>query len=157
VVLGLAILAGRNGGGSSSGSSLGFAPPVSPAEAAITSVTGMIAEFDPALAHGDFGAACRLLDPWVGVAAGGTAPSDAGIEGSCEERLAGFVRRVGPGLVDALEHASLSDFQLGGSERRGFDAAAQIHVADSIVTQVHWSPIVGVAKVAPHAKVLITC
>jgi hypothetical protein len=155
LVLGLATLAaGRNGGGNS----LGFALPVSPAEAAIqASVVGAISDFDHALARGDFGAACGMLDPWMGMTTVRTATSDAGIEGSCEDRLAGFVRRVGPGLVDALQYASLSNFQLGGSQTRGFDAAALIHVPDSIVAKVHWWPIVGVTKSGPQARVLITC
>src|SRR5262249_2608938 len=145
----------RNGGGSSS---LGFAPPMSPAEAAIqASVTGVISEYDGALARGDFATACSLVDPWMGMTTVRTATSDVGIEGSCEKRLAGFVHRVGPGLVQALEHSSLSDFQLAGSESRGFDAARQIHGPDSIVAQVHWWPIVGVAKAGPHARVRITC
>jgi len=155
-VLGLAMLAADRNGGSSS--SLGFGSPVSPAEAAIqASVTGVISEYDGALARGDFAAACGLVDPWMGMTTVRTATSEVGIGGSCEERLAGFVRRVGPGLVHALEHSSFSDFQLGGSESLGFDAAALIHVPDEIVAQVHWWPAVGVAKAGPHARILITC
>jgi hypothetical protein len=155
-ILGLAILAGRNGGGGSS--SLGFAPAVTPAEAAIqTSVTGVIADYNGALARGDYAAACGMVDPWMGMTTIRTATSAVGIEGSCEERLAGFARRVGPGLIAALDHSSLSGFQRGGSESRGFDAAAQIHVPDEIVSKVHWWPSVGVAKAGPHARVLITC
>jgi hypothetical protein len=156
VVLGLATLAaGRNGGGSGS---LGFTGLPDPAEASMqASVVGTISDFDHALARGDFAAACGMLDPWMGLTTVRTATSEAGIEGSCEDRLAGFVRRVGPGLVGALQYASLSNFQLGGSQSRGFDAAALIHVPDSIVAKVHWWPIVGVSKSGPHARVLITC
>jgi hypothetical protein len=158
-VFGLATMAAGHGGGGGLASfgNLGTLwPPETPASVR-TDVSSVIAGFDGALARRDFATACSLVDPGMGMTTVRTATSDVGIEGTCEQRLAGFVRFVGPVLLDELQHASLSDIQLGGSERQGYAAAALIHVPDRIVEKGHWWPIIGVSKAAPHARPLITC
>jgi hypothetical protein len=93
----------------------------------------------------------------LGTAIVRTATSDVGLTGSCERRLRGFVAIVGPRLVRQLERASIYSVEVGGSETRGFTAAAFISVVDGIVARNQWQPVVGVSKNTRRAKVLITC
>jgi len=150
-VLGLAAAAKSPGSGTVTTVSSGTTDP------AQASVRDVIAEFDSALATRDYARACGLLDPWMGMATLRSSTNDVGVYGTCEQRLAGFVRIAGPKLVAELDRSSVASMEVGGSESKGFVAAATMSVQDDVVRRSTWAPIVGVAKKAPNAKVLLTC
>jgi hypothetical protein len=150
-VLGLAIAASHRGGGSAG------IPASEGATAAQDEVRAVIAEFDGAVANNDFARACSLLDPWMGMTTVRTATNEIGARGGCEQRLSAFARAVGPRLVAKLERASVGSLEVVGSESRGFTAAGRIQVSDALVRENEWAPVVGVAKRARNASVLITC
>ena len=153
-VLGLVAGTAGRGGNAQSGLDLAPAPQTASAQADVRDV---IAEFDGALAGGDFARACSLLDPWMGVTVVRTATSEIGVHGSCEQRLAAFVGIAGPKLLGELERASIASVDVGGSLSQGFTAAASLQVDDEIVRRNQWTQIVAVAKRSPGAKVLIMC
>ncbi len=155
VVLALATVAGRVGGGTNV-QTLGISET---APAAIRSdVARAISSFDRAVAARDFSAACGMLDPGMGMTTVRVAMSAVGVGGDCPHRLAGFVRMIGPTLLAKLQVASVGQIQSGGSESRGYDASASIEVADRVITQENtWFPIVGVSKANGRARALITC
>jgi hypothetical protein len=151
-VFGLATMAAGRGGGP--------AAPVAHETASASvqaEIRDVISEFDAALAAGDYARACSLLDPWMGMVTVRTATTAAGVRGSCEQRLAGVARIVGPTLVDDLHRASVSQVQVGGSESGSFTAAAVMDMQDEVVRGNTWAPVVAVARNAPHARVLVTC
>jgi hypothetical protein len=150
-VLGLAAAARSPGGGPATPT---FSDSSGGAQASVRSV---IAQFDSALASRDYVRACSLLDPWMGLATLRSSTNDVGIRGNCEQRLAGVVRIAGPRLVAELDRSFVASMELGGSESTGFVAAATMNVQDDLVRRNTWAPIVGVAKYAPHARVLLTC
>jgi hypothetical protein len=150
-VLGLAAAARSPGGGPAT-------PTFSDSSgAAQASVRTVIAQFDSALASRDFVRACSLLDPWMGMATLRSSTNDVGVRGNCEQRMAGFVRIVGPKLVSELDRSFVASMEVGGSESTGFVAAATMNVQDEVVRRSTWAPVVGVAKNSPTAKVLLTC
>jgi hypothetical protein len=153
-VLALATAAGR-GGGTTGIQAVELSDG---AQAAIrAAVARTISSFDRAVATGDFASACALLDPGMGMTTVRSATSEAGLGGDCGQRLAGFVRIIGPTLLAKLRRATVGEVQIGGSESRGYDASASIQVADNVVRKGTWFPVVGVAKANGHARALITC
>jgi hypothetical protein len=150
-VLGLAAAA-RDPGGSSQTLAASARPATAQA-----SVRSVIAEFDSALVARDYARACSLLDPWMGMATLRSSTDEVGLRGTCEQRVAGFVRVAGPRLVGELHRSSVSSMEVGGSLRTGFVAAAVLSVSDDLVRRNTWAPVVGVAKNAPNARVLLTC
>jgi len=153
-LLGLAAAARNPGGGPSGPATSAFSGSTAAAQASVRSV---IAQFDGALAARDFSRACSLVDPWMGLITVRSATNDVGIHGTCEQRLAGFVRIAGTKLVGELDRSAVSSVEVGGSESRGFIAAATVDVRDDTVRRNTWAPVVGVAKNAPNARVLLTC
>ncbi|HEX3454391.1 MAG TPA: hypothetical protein VHS03_07180 [Gaiellaceae bacterium] len=150
------VLAGAAGrGGSSDVQALALSDPA--AAAIRADVARTISTFDRAVAAGDFASACRLLDPDMGVVTVRSATSAAGLGGSCGQRLAGFVRIIGPTLLAKLEKAPVVNVEYGGSESRGYEASASIVVADEATRLGTWIPVVGVSKANGHARALITC
>ena len=119
-------------------------------------VRSVIAEFDDALSAGDFARACGLVEPWMGMATVRAATDEVGAHGSCEQRLAAVARILGPGLVGALERASMPSVEVARSDG-GFIAAGVMQVPSEIVRRNAYDPLVAVAKPSPGAKVLITC
>jgi hypothetical protein len=153
-VLALATAAGRGGGANG----LQAAELSDGTQAAVQAdVARTVSTFDHAVAAGDFASACSLLDPGMGMTTVRTATSAVGVGGNCGQRLAGFVRIIGPTLLAKLENATVGRVEFGGSEARGFDASAAIQVSDNVIRQDTWFPVVGVAKASGHARVLITC
>src|SRR5262245_61909912 len=135
-VLGLAATAAGRGGNAPSGLDVARSSDTAAAQADVRDV---IAEFDGAVASRDFARACGLLDPWMGVTIVRTATDEVGVRGSCEQRLSAFVRIAGPKLAGELERASIGYVEVGGSESRGFTAAATIQVDDEIVRRNQWT------------------
>jgi hypothetical protein len=154
LVLALATAAGRGAG--TNVQPLGSPDP---APSAIQSdVARTISSFDRAVAARDYAAACSMLDPGMGMTTVRVAMSAVGVRGDCPHRLAGFARMIGPTLLAKLQVASVDRIESGGSESQGFDASANIEVADRVIAQENmWFPIVGVSKANGHARALITC
>jgi hypothetical protein len=153
-VLGLAAATAGRGGSAQNGLDVSALSDPASVQAQVRDV---IADFDGAVGAGDFVRACSLLDPWMGVTIVRASTDGAGIRGSCEQRLAAFVRIAGPKLVAALERSSIDSVEVAGSLSRGFTAAASMQVADEIVRRNQWAQTVGVAKRGPGARVLIIC
>jgi hypothetical protein len=148
-VLGLAASSHRGAGPVTLGTS--------DSQAAVSAdVRRVIVQFDEALAARDFSRACSLLDPWMGMTTLRTSTDEVGARGGCRQRLAAFVRILGPRLVAELESASTASVEVADSDTGGFTASAQIVVNEAIRRNT-WAPVVGVAKNASKARVLITC
>jgi hypothetical protein len=147
-VLGLATAASNPGGGPAV---LGVSDSTAAAD-----VRGVVAQFDAALSARDFARACSLVDPWMGMATIRSATNEVGARGSCEQRLAAVARILGPGLVGALENASMSSVEVAGSAS-DFTAAGVMQVPSEVVRRNNWDSVVAVAKPSPSARVLITC
>jgi len=79
-----------------------------------------------------------------------------GSRGSCEQRLAAVARILGPGLVDALDRASMSSVEVAGSAS-SYTAAGVMQVPSEVVRRHNWDSVVAVEKPSPTARVLITC
>jgi hypothetical protein len=149
-VLGLATAASNHGG------SPALLAASDSAAATQADVRGVIAQFDAALSAGDFARACSLVDPWMGMATVRSATNEVGSSGSCEQRLAAVARILGPGLVAALDRASMSSVEVAGSAS-SYTAAGVMQVPSEVVRRNNWDSVVAVEKPSPNARVLITC